>query len=49
MKKLSLDELAKKAELIASDELLNTIAGGNSGKDNLSGCHADSCHMESAL
>ncbi len=48
MKKLSLEELAKKAKEVASEELLNTIAGGNSGEKNLNNCHGDGCHNNAA-
>ena len=44
MNKLSFEQLANKANSIASDELLNTIAGGRKGKASLSSCHADDCH-----
>lgn len=49
MNKLSFEELAKKANSIASNELLNTIAGGIKGKGSLSGCHSQDCHMNSAM
>ena len=48
MNKLSFEQLANKANSIASDELLNTIAGGLKGKSSLSSCHSDSCHKGSA-
>ena len=41
MSKLSFAELAKKADLIVSNDLLHTIAGGAS---NYSDCHTDLCH-----
>lgn len=44
MSKLSFDELAKKAKEVASDELLNTIAGGKRGKEQFNNCHGDGCH-----
>lgn len=46
MKKLSFEELAKKAKEVASEELLNTIAGGNSGEKNMNNCHANECHND---
>lgn len=46
MKKLSFEELAKKANSIASQELLNTIAGGAKGRGDLNACHCDCCHTE---
>ena len=42
MSKLSFAELAKKADAIVSDELLNTIAGGKA--EPFSDCHTDDCH-----
>jgi len=42
MSKLSFAELAKKADLIVSNDLLHTIAGGAS---NYSDCHTDLCHL----
>ena len=45
MSKLSLAELAKKAESVVADELLNTIAGGIVP---FSDCHSDSCHHSAA-
>jgi hypothetical protein len=41
MSKLSLADLAKKADSVVSEELLNTIAGG---LVPFSDCHSDSCH-----
>ncbi|MDB4902202.1 MAG: hypothetical protein JWQ63_1483 [Mucilaginibacter sp.] len=47
--KLSFEELAKQADLITSEDLLNTIAGGNSVQTgDLSACHLDSCHAATA-
>ena len=47
MSKLSFAELAKKADSIVSDELLNTIAGGIAAPFNE--CHTDNCHVHSDL
>jgi len=46
MSKLSFAELAKKADSIVSNELLNTIAGGVAAP--FSDCHTDNCHLHSA-
>lgn len=46
MSKLSFAELAKKADSIVSDELLNTIAGGVAAP--FQDCHTDNCHLHSA-
>ena len=43
MNKLSMDALAQRANAIASDELLNTIAGGLAS-EVMSGCHTNDCH-----
>ncbi|WP_196895241.1 hypothetical protein [Aureivirga marina] len=48
MKKLSFDDLVKKADTIASDELLNTIAGGTRGKGGFNSCHGNNCHPMAA-
>ena len=42
MSKLSFAELAKKANTVVADELLNTIAGG--AAEPFSDCHTDDCH-----
>lgn len=46
MSKLSFAELAKKADSIVSEDLLNTIAGGLAKPFNE--CHTDNCHLHSA-
>ncbi len=47
MKKLSFEELVKQAEAVASNELLNTIAGGVRGLSDLGSCHSEGCHTAS--
>jgi len=46
MNKLSIADLEKRSELVASQELLNTIAGGAGTKasSKFSSCHSDDCH-----
>ncbi|MEM9549359.1 MAG: hypothetical protein AAGA77_25530 [Bacteroidota bacterium] len=44
MNKLSIADLEKRSESVASQELLNTIAGGASKSGAFDSCHNDSCH-----